>query len=142
MLCALLKNNIQIVENVDDWEHAIHIAAEPLLNKKLIEPRYVNKIITNIHELGTYMILTPGVIMPHARPEDGALRTSMSLLRVNNGVLFPNNDEPVYLFFVLAAQDGSAHLDAIVALATLLESEDNIEMIKKAPDTDSIHKLV
>ncbi len=142
MLSALLKNNIQIVEKIDKWEDAIHLAASPLLQKKFIEPRYLNQIISNINAYGTYMILTPGVIMPHARPEDGALRTAMSLLRVDDGVMFPNNNEPVYLFFVLAATDGDSHLDAIVALATLLESEENIAMIKKAPNTDAIHKLV
>lgn len=142
MLKTLLKGNIRIVDTVDNWEDAIREAAEPLLKKGCIEPRYVDKIITNINELGAYMILAPSVIMPHARPEDGAVSTAMALLKVNKGVLFPDNDQPVHLFFSLAAKDGTTHMDAIVALATLLESEENITALANATTVDDIYNLI
>lgn len=142
MLKALLKNNIRIIDSVDSWEDGIREAIAPLLSKGAVEARYADKVIANINELGAYMVLTDGVIMPHARPEDGVLETSMALLRVDQGVAFPEQDHPVHLFFALAATDGSTHLDAIVALATLLESEENITALMNSATVDDMYKLI
>ncbi len=142
MLKEWLKNNIKIVDSVNDWEDAVRICSSPLVEKGNIEKRYVDKIINNIKELGPYVLLTDGVMMPHARPEDGALKKGMSFLKIRNGVSLHETDEPVYLSFTLAAEDSDGHQDAIMELADFLDNEENLnKLIKEDLSEDEILNL-
>lgn len=142
MLKQLLKNNIQVLENIDNWEDAIKYASIPLLEKKTIEDRYVRSMIENIHELGAYIVLMPRIAMPHSRPENGVNITSMSLLKLNKGVSFSKNKEDVNLIFILAAEDNTSHMDAIIELTDLLEDEKKIEQIIGAKNSEIIYNLI
>jgi len=142
MLKQLLENNIQVVENIENWEEAIRYASKPLLEKNNIEDRYVTSMIDNINELGPYVVLMPRVAMPHSRPEAGVNQTSMSLLKVGNGVSFSVDKEDVNLVFVLAAGDNDSHMDALVGLSDLLEDEEKIDEIVRAENSETIYNLI
>lgn len=142
MLKQLLKNNIQVLENIDNWEDAIKYASIPLLEKKTIEDRYVRSMIENIHELGAYIVLMPRIAMPHSRPENGVNITSMSLLKLNKGVSFSKDKEDVNLIFILAAKDNTSHMDAIIELTDLLEDEKKVEQIIGAKNSEIIYNLI
>lgn len=142
MLKQLLKNNIQVLENIDNWEEAIKYASIPLLEKKTIEDRYVRSMIENIHELGAYIVLMPRIAMPHSRPENGVNITSMSLLKLNKGVSFSKNKEDINLIFILAAKDNTSHMDAIIELTDLLEDGKKIEQIINAANSEIIYNLI
>ena len=142
MLKKLLKNNIQIVESIDSWEEAIKYASKPLLEKETIEERYIISMIDNIHKLGPYIVLMPGVAMPHSRPENGVNTTSMSLLKLNKGVSFSKDKEDINLIFILAAEDNTSHMDALVGLSDLLDDENKIEEMVKAKNSETIYNLI
>jgi mannitol/fructose-specific phosphotransferase system IIA component (Ntr-type) len=142
MLKQLLKNNIQVLENIDNWEEAIKYASIPLLEKKTIEDRYVRSMIENIYELGAYIVLMPRIAMPHSRSENGVNITSMSLLKLNKGVSFSKDKEDVNLIFILAAEDNTSHMDAIIELTDLLEDEKKIEQIIGAKNSEIIYNLI
>lgn len=129
MLKEFLTGNIQIVENVKNWEEALEIGAKPLIDKKNIEQRYVKAIIDNVYKNGPYIVLTDGVAMPHSRPEEGVLKKGMSFLKVKNGVDFYKTENKVYLFFTLAAEDADGHQDAIAELADFLGDDDKIKKL-------------
>jgi PTS system ascorbate-specific IIA component len=99
-------------------------------------------MIKNIHELGPYVVLMPRVAMPHSRPEEGVNKTSMSLLKVGNGVSFSNDKEDVNLVFILAAGDNDSHMDALVGLSDLLEDEEKLDEIVRAKNTETIYNLI
>ncbi len=142
MLKQLLENNIQVVENIDNWEEAIKYASKPLLEKKTIEDRYVTSMIDNIHELGAYIVLMPGVAMPHSRPENGVNITSMSLLKLDKGVSFSKDKKDINLIFILAAGDNTSHMDAIIGLTDLLDDAEKIEQIIGAENSETIYNLI
>lgn len=129
MLRKFLEGNIHIVDSVKDWEDAVAVSSLPLLEKNYIEQCYIDKIIQNIKELGPYVLLTDGVMMPHARPEDGVLKKGMSFLKIRSGVKLHQTDEPVYLSFTLAAENSDGHQDAIMELADFLDNEENINKL-------------
>lgn len=142
MLKQLLENNIQVVENIDNWEEAIKYASKPLLEKKTIEDRYITSMIDNIHELGAYIVLMPGVAMPHSRPENGVNITSMSLLKLDKGVSFSKDKKDINLIFILAAGDNTSHMDAIIGLTDLLDDAEKIEQIIGAENSETIYNLI
>lgn len=137
-----LLGNIQIIESAENWEKAIEIAAKPLIDKNKIKFGYVEKMIQSVKELGPYIILIPGVAMPHARPDENVLESSVSLLKINKGVSFSEDTDDVYLMFVLAAKDSSSHIEIIEELTNLLGDDDKIEELKKAVTLEEIENLI
>ncbi|WP_410511241.1 BglG family transcription antiterminator [Paenibacillus sp. BR2-3] len=139
----ITAQTIQFVSRVSDWREGIRIAAGPLVEMGTIEERYVAAMIDSIEANGPYVVITPGVAIPHARPDQGVLSLSMSLLRLDEAVEFSPN-KPVRLIIVLAAADRSSHLRALVQLSQLLGEPSNIEDILQSQDKsvilDYIHK--
>lgn len=142
MLKKLLNGNIQIVNNVKDWEESIKIAANPLIEKKSIEKRYVDAMINSIKELGPYIVLMPGIAMPHSRPENGVNETSFSLLIIKNGVLYPKKDQAIKVVIVLAAKDNESHIEALTNLSDFLDDEEKIEELLNSNSINEVMKIL
>lgn len=138
----ILNGQIQVVESADNWEKAIEIAAQPLIKNGKIKYGYVENIIKNIKELGPYIILLPGVAMPHARPDENVIESSLSLLKINKGVSFSEDTEDVKLMFVLAAKDSNSHIDIIEQLTELLGDDEKIEKLMNAETVEEVENLI
>lgn len=138
----ILNGQIQVIESADNWEKAIEIAAQPLIKNGKIKYGYVENIIKNIKELGPYIILLPGVAMPHARPDENVMESSLSLLKINEGVSFSEDTEDVKLMFVLAAKDSNSHIEIIEQLTELLGDDEKIEKLMKAETIEEVENLI
>lgn len=129
LLTKLLQSEtIQITNEVANWQDAIRIAASPLLQQNKIEKRYIQAMIDSIEQHGPYVVLTPKVAIPHARPSDGVNELSMSLLVLQKPVYF-GPDKPVYVIIILAATDHTTHLQALVDLTQVLQETSQIDNI-------------
>lgn len=131
MLKDMLKNNIEVIDEVSDWKEAIRIAAAPLKNHGFIKEEYINSMVKNIIDNGPYIIIMPGIAIPHSRPEDGVLKTGVSLLKLLKSVRFPE-DKDVELIIVLAANDSDVHLELIAELADLLMEDEAVKKLFSA----------
>lgn len=140
MLKKMLRGKIQILSEIENWEESIRIGSKPLLEEKLIEQTYVDKMIEKVKKFGFYVVLTENVAMPHSRPEDGVNETGMSLLKVDNPVKF--GDSHINLIFVLAAKDNNSHIDALTNLVELLNNEEKVEEVIKAKSEEEILNLI
>ena len=138
----ILEDRIQVVEKVESWEKAIEVGAFPLVKDKKIKFNYIENMIKNIEELGPYIILIPGDAMPHARPDENVLESSISLLKVNEGVKFSENTDKVYLMFCLAAKDSSSHIEIIEKLMEVLSDEEKIEKLIKAKTKEELKSFL
>lgn len=87
-LDALTKDKITMKEKVNDWEEAIHIAAEPLLAQNYIEPGYVEAMIDSVKTLGPYIVIAPNVAIAHARPDNHVNKVGISLLKLGVPINF------------------------------------------------------
>lgn len=135
----LNESTIKIVDNVKDWKESIIFAAKPLLQKNIIEEKYIDSIFKTHEELGPYYVLAPGIAMPHARPEQGSKGVGLSLLIVKNGVVFNSiENDPVYIIVMLAAKDSNSHIELISSLSDLLDNEMDVEVLK----TGSLNEII
>ncbi|MBG9985002.1 BglG family transcription antiterminator [Aerococcaceae bacterium DSM 111022] len=121
-------------DKVNDWQEAIRLASEPLLEYSYIQESYVEAMITTIEKYGPYIVLVPGVAVPHAKPADGSQKLGVSLLQLNEAVNFGNNDEkvPVKLVFVISIADNHSHLETLNSLNNVLEDEVTVQKIQNA----------
>lgn len=134
---------IQLTDEIINWEDAIKLAAVPLIENQSITESYIQAMIQTVKELGPYIIITPHVALPHARPEKGAQKVALSLLQVSNGVIFSDDPEHnVYLVIVLSAIDNSSHIELLTGLADLLESQERVMQLSKAIDAKEILDVI
>lgn len=112
-------------DEVEGWQQAVDMVAEPLLASGDIEAGYVDAIKASISAPGgTYIDLGGGIALAHSRPENGVVRTSLSVLHVGKPFLLADSEEhPIHTMFCLAAQDSNTHLELMQALAGLLTDE-------------------
>jgi mannitol/fructose-specific phosphotransferase system IIA component (Ntr-type) len=128
---------------VQDWQQAVREAGKLLVRVGAVEPRYVDAMIQMVQEIGPYIVIAPGVALPHARPEDGAKGTGMSLVTLNPPVNFGNkHNDPVELVIAFAAADDKAHIEALAELARLLEDPNILGKIKQASSPEELLSLI
>ncbi|NPV44113.1 MAG: BglG family transcription antiterminator [Firmicutes bacterium] len=146
----ITEETISLKVKAGNWKEAIKKGVEPLEKLDIVKKSYSDKIIKAVEEIGPYFVLAPGIAISHARPEDGVNRIGMSLITLDPGVDFGNEEnDPVRLLITLAAVDNETHLKALSQLMTLLNNRDEIqrilesrdkrkvlEIIKKIPDTE------
>lgn len=142
MLTQLLtKDCIQLSNFVQSWQEAIRLAANPLVRQNKIEQRYIEAMIQSIEQYGPYVVITPKVAIPHARPTDGVHALAMSLLRLQKPVFFSPN-HPVFLIIVLAATDNASHLQALADLTVVLQDSDQIDSLIACQHEDAIWEKI
>lgn len=134
---------IQISEQVADWETAIRLAAQPLVDSQKIENRYSEAMIDKVKQYGPFIHIGKGIALPHARPEDGVKSLGMSLLKIEKPVLLLDDERhDIQLFVCLAAVDNEAHLRALSSLTKLLSNRKNLDDLLAATTKEEITTIL
>jgi mannitol/fructose-specific phosphotransferase system IIA component (Ntr-type) len=139
----LCRETIKLGVAVADWKEAINEGADVLLEKNSIEKTYVEAIFNNFETLGAYMVVAPGIVLSHARPEDGVNDLSMSLITLKEPVEFGSElNDPVKLIVTLAAKDSTSHLKALSQLMNLFMEGEDLATIMKSSDKNEVLKII
>lgn len=136
----LKKENVQICDTAADWRDAIRIAVKPLEEHGYVQARYKEEIISNVEKMGPYIVVADNIALPHARPEQGALKTQIGVTLFRENVVFDGKEMPARLFITLAAKDSSSHLDALMEISELLADETTVGQILDAPDVEGLYQ--
>jgi mannitol/fructose-specific phosphotransferase system IIA component (Ntr-type) len=138
----LNKDTVLLKAEVADWEAAVRLSGQVLVDGGAVEPRYIDCIIKNTHDLGPYYVLAPGLAMPHCRPEDGVIETGLSMVTLKNPVNFGHVNDPVSIVLCLAAKDNTAHLAAMRQMALLFSDDEVSDRIRDAGTIDDVVKIL
>ena len=140
MLHQCLSDRVQIVDTVSGWKEAVRLACTPLINDNSIRPEYLEAIYTATEKLGPYYVLAPQIAMPHARPEEGVLQNSLSLLVIKEGINFGSlENDPVNLVLLLAAKNSNQHIEMLTSISDFLCNDEDVQSVIKA---ESIEKIL
>jgi mannitol/fructose-specific phosphotransferase system IIA component (Ntr-type)/galactitol-specific phosphotransferase system IIB component len=144
MLNDLLTwNNIKINAECSEWMGAIKLGTQLLIENGCVEEKYYDAIINNFKEFGPYMVVAPGIVLSHARPENGVNKLSMSLITLKNPVEFGNkSNDPVKLIITLAASDNETHLKALSQLMELFMNNEDMSSIFKASNKEEVVEII
>lgn len=140
----LTESLIELNSPASSREEAIIAAGNLLLASGLIEERYIKAMLENVEKNGNYIVIAPGIAMPHARPEEGARQIGMSIVTLAQPVVFGHKtNDPVRLVIGLCAVDHESHLKALAELIELLMQPQAVENILTAKSkTEVLHYLV
>ena len=139
----LTNETIALGLRVHDWQQAVREAGSLLVKAGGAEWRYIEAMVQMVEEMGPYIVIAPGVALPHARPEDGVKKACMSLITLEPPVEFGNEyNDPVELVVAFGTTDNEAHIEALAALARLLGDSSILESLKRASSPGEILKLI
>ncbi|WP_405655706.1 PTS sugar transporter subunit IIA [Streptomyces sp. RK9] len=125
---------IRVDVAAEDWRAAIGAAGELLVATGSSTDAYTAEMIRTVVDSGPYIVVAPGFAFAHARPSPAVLRTGMAWVRLARPVEFGHEtNDPVGLVVALAAEDASAHTEAMASLARLLADPETTEALRVAP---------
>ncbi len=146
----LLKKIIErghyvFADSADDWRSALRMSCRPLIEDGTVSAQYAEDIVECVEKYGPYIVLFPGVAMPHAQ-EGGAQvnGTEISFMKLQTPVVFDPEDEDSYadLFFTLAARDPEEHLENMKSLMEILTDEELVERLHALRGIEELKQLV
>lgn len=126
----LNKSNIKLNIKAKNWKDAVKKAGKILVKNGDAEEKYIEAMLEMVKSNGAYIVISPGLAIPHARPENGAKGNGLALLTLDNTVEFghPQND-PVKIIIAFCAADDSSHTEMISTLAKFLNKKENREFL-------------
>lgn len=141
-LVDLIDDMILVDVSADDWREAVRLAGKLLVENSRAKESYIDAMIKATEELGPYVVIAPGIAIPHARPEDGALRPGFSIIVLRKPVNFGSPNDPVHIVIGFTAVDKTSHLRALQVLATLISDDGFRNAITKAGSKEEVKKIL
>ncbi len=139
----LTTETAQAKVTVRDWEEASDRVGALLVEAGYVEPSYPEAMKRVLHEMGPYAVIAPGIVMLHARPEDGVKKACFGLVTLATPVNFGHSEnDPVDLVFALGAVDKTSHIQALQQLADLLGQARALAALRAARDTEALVQAV
>ena len=140
----LPKLAVQLEARVQDWQEAVQLAGSLLYKTGAVEQSYIDGMVRCIESFGTYSVICPGVAMPHARPEDGAKAVAVSLVQLNEPVMFgkAGKMKPVDLIFAFSTTDEQAHLKMMLDLWMLFNDKRALDKLRRCNSYEEVMLII
>ena len=135
----LSEDNVSFRYPAETWEDVIRHGGQLMVDAGFTDPTYTEAMIDVVRDMGPYIVLAPGLAMPHARPEMGAKQVGAALVTLEKPIDFgsPEND-PVSVAIFLCAPNKDEHIQLLTDIATLFEDD---EFLDAAADFESIEDV-
>lgn len=138
------QNRCIFADRVQNWQEAIRLSCRPLIEQGIVYESYSEELIENVNKHGPYIVLMPGLAMPHTMAgSQGVKCQGISFLKVKEPVSFDPDDpdKDASVFFTLAVKDSSSHLKTMRRLFKILSNEDLFEELLNVSCTDDLLML-
>lgn len=135
----LSEDNVSFRYPAETWEDVIRHGGQLMVDAGFTDTTYTEAMIDVVRDMGPYIVLAPGLAMPHARPEMGAKQVGAALVTLEKPIDFgsPEND-PVSVAIFLCAPNKDEHIQLLTDIATLFEDE---EFLDAAVNFESIEDV-
>jgi len=139
----LTQKTISLDIIADNWKEAVMKSGNKLLENELIEPKYIDAMISSIENIGPYIVISQGVALPHARIQDGVKKSGMSFIRLKNPVKFGNKDnDPVDLIFAICTENKNSLNKALCELAKILDNKEKVNILRNSKNINQIISIL
>ncbi|MEI3600073.1 MULTISPECIES: PTS sugar transporter subunit IIA [unclassified Oceanobacillus] len=141
---GLLKEEAVLLDaEVDNPIEAIRLSGELLVKAGYASEEYIDAMIDGFQSVGPYIVIAPGIAIPHSRPERGAVATGFSIVRLKDPIEFGHeNNDPVKLVCAIAGVGNNGHIEMLQKIATILGDKSKHEQILQASDFDELAKII
>lgn len=139
----LSEDNVSFHYPAETWEDVIRHGGQLMVDAGFTEPTYTEAMIDVVRDMGPYIVLAPGLAMPHARPEMGAKQVGTALVTLEKPIDFgsPEND-PVSVAVFLCAPNKEEHIQLLTDIATLFEDEEFLDAAVNFESIEDVHAFL
>jgi PTS system ascorbate-specific IIA component len=126
------------------WEDSIRKSCKALEEDGTVDPEYAEEIIRCIQTNGPYIVLMPGLALPHSMENSAhAKGTAIAFTKLAEPVSFDDSDpeKSASVFFTLAAVDHESHLKNMRKLWGMLTNEELVADLQKVRNLDELAAL-
>lgn len=141
LLRFLPIENILIIEDKIDWQTAISVSGNTLVNNGFVSDEYTQDMIKAFENYGSYMVIDDGIAIPHAKNVGNVYQTGIVLTICRQPVLF-NEEKQITAFFAFCSVDHQEHLDALVAISNLIRETDFKSKLTTFVDENEVVKYI
>lgn len=145
---SLIENkSIKLHATANNWCDAIKIGTDMLIDSGAILPDYHDAIISSVKDLGPYICIAPHLALPHARPENGVLKTAFALVTLTKPVYFEGEDEPVDVLITLAGSSSDEHMEGLMQVTQILDDEESdtgidLDKLRKCRTEEDVYRVI
>lgn len=136
----LSEQRIKIKGKAKNWKEAITEAGELLLKDDCIEESYINDMIKIVDEFGSYIMLVPNIIFPHAKAKDKVKKTAFSIVMYDEKIDFTEGQK-IDMVICFCSKDEREHLDGLINIIDKVEENSLKEKIMKCKNPREIIKI-
>lgn len=137
--CLFDSNTIQVMDHIDSLSEGIELGAKLLLDNGCTESSYSAALLRNFEEYGSKFMVSPFIILPHARPEQGVLKSGISIILLQQSFYYRECYEPIRLIVILAAQDSKTHLRFLKTLSEIFMNEQKLKRILSSHTKEQLY---
>lgn len=124
--------------DIKDWEQAILIAAQPLVEAGFVKPEYIDDMIQTVYTMGNYMVFVPEIAFVHGKREL-VQKDCISFLKLKRAIDFGSKQKVrVKIIIVLG---NTAESESLVHLIRILTDGDNMEKIKRVNSYEELMEI-
>ena len=120
------KKLCHFAECAATWQDSIKLSCKALEEAGVVNTQYAGEIIKCVEENGPYIVLMPGIALPHSvENSPNAFGTAIAFTKLAQPVSFDDKDaeKSASVFFTLAATDNDLHLKNMRKLFKMLTNE-------------------
>lgn len=122
---------------------AIRISGNLLIKAGYVTENYVDAMIKGFNEVGPYIVLAPGIAIPHARPDQGALETGLSIVRLKEPIKFGHEkNDPVQLVCAISGIGNNGHIEILQKIAAILGEPNKHAQILEAKSYEELSQII
>ena len=138
---VLARDNCRIVPRVADWQEAIRVSCEPLLEGEYCTQDYVDAIFESTEKNGPYYVLCENLALIHATNKVGVNGTQLAVTLLDEPVKFSPDGYDVRVLVAFAAVDSDSHIEGIKAISKIFSSEEKTRRLLCATSPDEIYRV-
>lgn len=139
----LSADRIKLDVEASDWKDAVKKAGEVLREDNKIKQSYVQAMIDNIETNGPYVVIYPGIAIPHAEASDGSIEVAASIIRLKDAVSFNHElNDPVKFIIALSVTDSESIDRPLYNLTKMLGSGTFVEAINEAETGEELFHII
>lgn len=139
---ALNPKAVEVRATARDWREAVRRAGNLLVQAGLATPRYVDAMVSTMEDAGPYFVIAPGLAVPHARPESGAIAAGLGVLLLDQPVCFGSaTNDPVDILIPFASGSSDTHVEILSSLASFLSVPGILAEMRRAGSPEEVRQL-
>lgn len=138
------KKHYAFTEGPMEWRDAMRACCKPLEADGTVDTVYSDEIIACVEKHGPYIVLMPGVAMPHSTENaQGCNATAIGFMHCSEPVQFDGDDPDKYaqVFFTLCDTNPEEHFANMQRLYAVLTDEAVVERLKNCSSPEELLEI-